>query len=347
MKSFLAAAIALSILLFPISLASQAPKWSPPLTPDGKPDLQGVWLNQSATPLERPKELAGREFLTDEEVAELRSEPRGSSSSTTKAILSRRRQLLSRAAPPIPNKYGTGTSAHQQYHRDDRKDHRQSHIPHRSIPVMGQDSSDDARRVGKIGKNTAAERGRRRATPGRTRRSQQCHALHHLWHATDWQAEHQLRRPDGLLPDPANARLSHPHARSHPRNTRDSARWTPASPAGAHVVERRLPGPVEGNTLVVDTTNFSPKSNFMGSSGSLHLVERFTRVAADMLHYDVTIDDLTTWTKPWTVSIRMKQSQDKLYEYACHEGNYVTMEGILGAARADERALEDGANRSK
>jgi hypothetical protein len=70
-------------------------------------------------------------------------------------------------------------------------------------------------------------------------------------------------------------------------------------------------------------------------------------VAADMLQYDVTIDDQTTWTKPWTVSIRMKQSQDKLYEYACHEGNYVTMEGILGAARADERALEDGANRSK
>ena len=100
----------------------------------------------------------------------------------------------------------------------------------------------------------------------------------------------------------------------------------------------------EGNTLVVDTTNFSPKSNFMGSSGSLHIVERFTRVAADMLQYDVTIDDLTTWTKPWTVSIRMKQSQDKLYEYACHEGNYVTMEGILGAARADERAAEDGAD---
>jgi len=103
----------------------------------------------------------------------------------------------------------------------------------------------------------------------------------------------------------------------------------------------------EGNTLVVDTTNFSPKSNFMGSSSTLHIVERFTRVAADMLQYDVTIDDQTTWTKPWTVSIRMKQSQDKLYEYACHEGNYVTMEGILGAARADERALEDGANRSK
>ena len=97
----------------------------------------------------------------------------------------------------------------------------------------------------------------------------------------------------------------------------------------------------EGNTLVVETTNFSPKSNFMGSAENLHVVERFTRVAADTLQYEITLDDLKTWTKPWTVVIRMKRSQDKLYEYACHEGNYVTMEGILGAARADERAAED------
>ena len=93
----------------------------------------------------------------------------------------------------------------------------------------------------------------------------------------------------------------------------------------------------EGNTLVVDTTNFSPKSNFMGSAEKLHVIERFTRDAADMLQYEITVDDLTTWTKPWTVMIRMKRTQDKIYEYACHEGNFVTMEGILGAARADER----------
>jgi hypothetical protein len=59
------------------------------------------------------------------------------------------------------------------------------------------------------------------------------------------------------------------------------------------------------------------------------------------------VDDSTTWTKPWTVIIRMKRSQDKLYEYACHEGNYHTMEGILGAARADERAAEDSAPQPK
>ena len=103
----------------------------------------------------------------------------------------------------------------------------------------------------------------------------------------------------------------------------------------------------EGNALVVDTTNFSPRSNFMGSAENLHIVERFTRVAADTLQYEVTVDDLTTWTRPWTVMIRMKRSQDKLYEYACHEGNYVTMEGILGAARADEHAAEEAARQPK
>ncbi len=70
-----------------------------------------------------------------------------------------------------------------------------------------------------------------------------------------------------------------------------------------------------GNTLVVDTINFSSKNNFMGSSDQLHLVERFTRVAPDRMDYQITIDDPTTWTKPWTAVIRLKQSTDRLYEY--------------------------------
>ena len=97
---------------------------------------------------------------------------------------------------------------------------------------------------------------------------------------------------------------------------------------------------------MIDTTNFSPKSNFMGATENLHIVEKFKRVAADALQYEVTIDDSTTWTRPWTVMIRMNRSQDKLYEYACHEGNYTTMEGILGAARATERD-EEAARQSK
>src|SRR5438309_6027016 len=77
----------------------------------------------------------------------------------------------------------------------------------------------------------------------------------------------------------------------------------------------------EGNTLVVDTTNFSPKSFFMGSTENLHLVERLTRVAPETITYEITLDDPTTWTKPWTAVVRLTQTQNQVYEVACHEGN--------------------------
>ena len=93
----------------------------------------------------------------------------------------------------------------------------------------------------------------------------------------------------------------------------------------------------EGDTLVVETANFSPKSSFRGAGEHLHLVERFTRVGPETLEYTVTITDPTTWTAPWTVSIPLRHSPDPIFEYACHEGNY-GMEGILAGHRADERA---------
>jgi hypothetical protein len=91
-----------------------------------------------------------------------------------------------------------------------------------------------------------------------------------------------------------------------------------------------------GDTLVVDTTNFSPKSNFMGSAEHLHLVERFTRTGPDTINYEITIDDPTTWVRPWTAMLPLKQTQDPLYEFACHEGNYQTLVGLLKVARFQE-----------
>jgi hypothetical protein len=93
----------------------------------------------------------------------------------------------------------------------------------------------------------------------------------------------------------------------------------------------------DGKTLVVDTTNFSTKSNFMGSAENLHLLERFTRVAPDELRYEMTVDDPTTWTKPWTAVLRLKQTQDKIYEFACHEGNFEIMETMLSGASSQEK----------
>ena len=83
----------------------------------------------------------------------------------------------------------------------------------------------------------------------------------------------------------------------------------------------------------------------MGSAENLHLVERFTRVAADTITYEITLDDPTTWTKPWTAVVRLKQTRALIYEYACHEGNRDTMQGILGGARVEDMAAEKAAKR--
>ena len=96
----------------------------------------------------------------------------------------------------------------------------------------------------------------------------------------------------------------------------------------------------EGDTLVVDTTNFYRGTSLAGSSANMHLVERFTRVDADTLLYEFTVDDPSTWTKPWTAQVPMKKSQDQMYEYACHEGNYA-LPNMLTGARAQEKAAEE------
>ena len=92
----------------------------------------------------------------------------------------------------------------------------------------------------------------------------------------------------------------------------------------------------EGNALVVDTTNFTDKTAFRGADGNLHLVERFTRVEAETLLYEVTVEDPTVFTRPWTLRLPMRRADVRIYEYACHEGNYALVD-ILRGARYQER----------
>ena len=97
----------------------------------------------------------------------------------------------------------------------------------------------------------------------------------------------------------------------------------------------------DGDTLVVDTTNFNAKTNFRGSTDNLHLVERFTRVDAETLSYEVEIQDSSTFSAPWTVVVPMTKNAEPIFEYACHERNY-GLDGILAGARADDRAATEG-----
>src|SRR5262245_18419464 len=92
----------------------------------------------------------------------------------------------------------------------------------------------------------------------------------------------------------------------------------------------------EGDTLVVDTTNFTDKTAFHGSSSALHVVERFTRVSADKIVYRFTVDDPNTWTAPWSAEVPLLATKGPLFEYACHEGNY-GLPNILSGARYTEK----------
>ena len=100
----------------------------------------------------------------------------------------------------------------------------------------------------------------------------------------------------------------------------------------------------EGDTLVVDTTNFTDKTRFRGSGENLHVVERFTRVDDKTILYKVTLDDPTSFTKPWTAEYPFLATAGPIYEYACHEGNYAMVD-ILGGARATEKEAAEAAKK--
>ena len=100
----------------------------------------------------------------------------------------------------------------------------------------------------------------------------------------------------------------------------------------------------EGDTLVVDTTNFTSKTRFRGTGENLHVIERFTRISPYTILYRFTIDDPSTFTKPWTAESTFVAVSDKIYEYACHEGNY-SMVDMLRGARLEEKATGEAAKK--
>jgi hypothetical protein len=123
----------------------------------------------------------------------------------------------------------------------------------------------------------------------------------------------------------------------------------PHLPAGVHQLGGDSRGHWEGDTLVVDTTNFTDQTNFRGppaytrqdifSSTEMHVAERFTRVDAETIVYRFTVEDPGTWTRPWSGEVLLKRFEGPLFEYACHEGNY-GLANILAGARAKEKASE-------
>ena len=326
--------LALSVTLAAIvagsaSVASQtAPAWTPPLGPDGHPDLQGVWLNNSATPLERPKALEGRQSLTDEEVAELRRRADRLFKNTNADFAAGDAVFLAALADidRYTNPNSTGTTSEMIEREFDNRT---------SLIVDPPD--------GRIPSLTAEGQQRRAATNAMRRRPfEGPEDLNHIERCLTYGVPRLSGTNTGAGPlgyyqivqTPSyivlfleaihEARIIHLDGRPH--LSASVRQWDGDSR-----------GHWEGQTLVVDTTNFSARNDFMGSSDGLHLVERFTRVAPDRIDYQIEIDDPTMWTKPWTAVIRLKQSDARLYEYACHEGNHEIVRDMLAGARASEK----------
>jgi hypothetical protein len=332
------------VALLPVELAGQkrtptpyangpaaSKPWSPPLAPDGHPDLQGVWLVKTATPMERPKELEGRGLLTDEEVAELKRRADRIFKSGDSDFAAGDNLFL--AALRNLAHYGTGTSATENsVGMIEREfDNRTSLIVDPTdgrIPPLT-----EAARQRQAAARAAAQQ--HPAGPEDFVNSYRCittgvpklGGLYGAGHFSYYQIV-QAREYVVLATETIHdARIIPLDGRPHlPETVRQ---WNGDSR-----------GRWEGKTLVVDTTNFSPKSIFMGSTDRLHLVERFTRVASDTINYEITIDDATIWTKPWTALLPLKHTSENMYEFACHEGNEMIIRGMLAAARADERAAE-------
>jgi hypothetical protein len=114
----------------------------------------------------------------------------------------------------------------------------------------------------------------------------------------------------------------------------------PHLPKGMRQLTGSSVGHWEGDTLVIETTNFTDKTAFQGSSENMRLVERFTRVAEDTMRYQFTVEDESTWTRPWTAEVPWKRTEGPIFEHACHEGNYGLANTLAGARAEEKRAAE-------
>jgi hypothetical protein len=288
------------------SLTGQAPRSAPaatrtlPHTPWGDPDLQGVWNYATMTPLERPRDLAAKSVLSEDEAAAYERQTLGRQSTTnntagpdwwdpgTRRLVDRRTSLI---VDPENGRLPATTAEAQQ-----RAAARAAARPRGGLPDGPEDLGLNVRCI--------------------------------VW---------AIAGPP-LLPGVYNNNVLFVQTRDYVAIVSEmihDARIVPMDGRPHGTVRRWMGdsrGHWEGATLVVDTINFSEKTDLRGAAEHLHLVERFTRVDADTIDYRFTADDPTTWTRAWTADFPLKKTNQQMYEYACHEGNARSVEGILRSA---------------
>jgi hypothetical protein len=309
--------------LLAVPAAAQVRPWTPPRTIDGQPDLQGVWLSNTATPLERPKLLEGRTRLTDEEVAEFR----------------RRADRLFRSGNSdfaVGDGVYAAVLANPETYRNVNATHSAAEMADLEFDNRTSLITDPA--DGRLPPVTAEGRARQQAVAAAFAQPASATDTGNAIRCISWGVPrlggrygagdlsyYEIVQGPGYVVLAAEA--GH-EARVIPLDGR------PHLPSSIRQWNGDSRGRWEGNTLVVETTNFSAKSFFMGATDRLQVVERFTRTAPDRIEYEITITDPTTWTRPWTAMMPLRQRQERLFEYACHEGNYHQISGIVRGAQA-------------
>ena len=285
---------------------------------------KGIWNSSTLTPMERPKEFATKEFLTAEEAAKYVKEELG-------RVDADRRD-------------GGGAAdvgrAYNEFWRDrgtlgaDRRTSMVVDPPDGRIPPLTPQ-----------GQKLAAQRrdqnkGRQFDGPENRGLAERCISVRNAGPPmipTNYNSNYQIVQSPGWV-----ALLSEQihDARVIPTDGR------PHVPSHVRLINGDSIGHWEGNTLVVETTNFTDRTAYQDSGEHMRLTERFTRTGPNELTYEFTVDDPESFTKPWTVRYPMTKTSEWIYEYACHEGNY-GLEGSLAGARAEERAAAEAKRGSK
>ena len=316
----------------PASKTSTAHKAStPPRTPDGQPDLQGVWTNNTVTPLERPKELGGKEFYTEAELKEL-----------VKKEHERVIQVETEGQPPA-NHSGVEGAAADDVHYDFAQfglDRGQSKLAWnlRTSIIVGPDGripplTPEART--RLAEIRAKAKGHEFDGPENFSLGARCIARPNVVPLlpTVYNSNLQIVQGPGYVAieteEIHDVRIIPTDGRPH--ITQSIRQWY-----GDSV------GHWEGNTLVIDTTNFTDKNPFLGAQ-NVHMIERLTRADEDTILYQFTVEDPGMWTKPWSGELPITKIDGQLYEYACHEANYPLANTLRGARVAEAEAPKKSA----
>ena len=309
--------------------ASKADSWTPPRTAWGDPDFQGVWRYEAAIALERPSRFGGRELLTDEEVAKSQQLEK---EQEAKRLAGEEGEAVGRRSVEESPIRGNEYNSFWQDHGRPRKVYKQTSLiadPRDGrIPYTADAQKAEARAAARYGVGPYEsyldpDTGERCLTDGVT--------------GMMWQG------PNGghnrIVQSPGYVTILHEEYRDR--------RIIPVDGRPHNGIRQWFGDAVghwDGDTLVVDTTNFVDRTNYewasiwTRTSETLHLTERFRRVDADTLEYTITIEDPQTFVKPWTAVIPISRLPDgtEIYEYACHEGNYA-LPNLLSGGRADAR----------